>query len=112
MGHLNCAGSMVVVPNHASAAMELSLEAAVEAFIYIRDMIKTGYNCRAKTHGAATDLSDREFNTRWTTFYNLMYFMTSPVSTITAIGTAFKDLVCVVCVCFVIEFESEKLKLF
>lgn len=108
MGHLNCAGSMVVVPNHPTAAMELSMEAAIEAFIYVRDMIKSGYNCRAKTHGATSDLSDREFNTRWITIYNVLYFLTSPVSTMTAVGTAFRDLVRSL---FVRSFETSEKKL-
>lgn len=92
LGHFNCIGSAVILPNHPVLGLEVSASGLLELAAGFRQIHKEAYQCRSPVHGGGK-LTDDQYDVRSFTLSNVLYFMTSPVSMqITDLGANFRDL--------------------
>lgn len=78
--HSSCAGSIAMFPNDASAGFQISATGMMEVLHWFRGEHREAFNCRATAHGGSA-LSDAQYNVRSMTLDNVLYHVTSPVST-------------------------------
>ena len=90
--HSSCAGSIAMFPNDASAGFQISATGMMEVLHWFRGEHREAFNCRATAHGGSA-LSDAQYNVRSMTLDNVLYHVTSPVSTMLSnLGVGFNDM--------------------